>query len=59
VVLDVTAAVVWQALDDWSTGEDVDRRLGQAFPGVELEERQSARTAILAALEADDLVERR
>ena len=59
VVLDVTAAVVWRLLDDWATAGDVDRCLGHAFPEVTLEERRSAWTAMLAALEADDLVERR
>jgi hypothetical protein len=57
VVLEVTAVAVWQMLDGWITDDEIDRRLGRAFPDVTLQERQSARAAILDALEADDLIE--
>jgi hypothetical protein len=58
VVLEATAAVVWRRTEDWTTLLEIVADLGEAFPGVEEEERRTAAREILRQLEDDDLIER-
>lgn len=57
VVLAPTAAVVWQALDGWTTVGAIDLRLAETFPTIAKAERDDARAQILAALKNDELLE--
>jgi hypothetical protein len=58
VVMESTAARVWQLLDDWTNPVGIDRGLAEAFPEVAEEERMAARAEILRMLRDDDLIER-
>jgi hypothetical protein len=59
VVLGATAAFVWRRLDDWTTVEELERVVGATYPEVPEAERVATQSEILAALEHDDLLERR
>ena len=58
VVMEATAAVVWQQLERWTTEDEIDQRLAMVFPDVADEERIAARTEILRHLGDEDLIER-
>jgi hypothetical protein len=58
VMLESTAASVWHLLDDWTTPDAVDRRLGDMFPGVAPADRSAARVQILQTLWDEGLLER-
>jgi hypothetical protein len=58
VVMESTAAHVWQLLDEWTDSVGIDRGLAEAFPEVAEEERVAARAEILRTLRDDDLIER-
>jgi hypothetical protein len=58
VVMEPNAAIVWRQLDDWTTPVEIDRRLGEVFPGTADEVRVTTRAQILGMLENDDLIER-
>ena len=59
VVMEPTAVLVWQQLDDWVTVDDLDRCLATAYPEVPKEDRVAARTEILGVLKDDGFLERR
>ena len=59
VIMQATAAVVWRALDDWTTSGAIDRTLAETYPAVSAAERVAARAEILETLRRDDLLERR
>jgi hypothetical protein len=59
VSLEGTAAFVWRLLDDWTSPAVIDSRLAETFPDVALDERVTARAAILRMLGDDDLLEPR
>jgi Coenzyme PQQ synthesis protein D (PqqD) len=58
VVLAATASFVWRQLESWTTADEIDRRMAEAFPDVREDDRVIARAEILGMLANDDLVER-
>jgi hypothetical protein len=58
VVMETTAAVVWQQMEDWTSERDIDQRLASVFPDVADEARIAARIEILELLGNEDLIER-
>jgi hypothetical protein len=58
VVMESTAALIWHELDGWTTVEEIDLRLAEAFPQVPNAERVAARIQIVTMLRDDDLIER-
>lgn len=59
VVLAPTAAIIWRALDDWTTPVEVGKLLAAVFPTVSDTDRTDAVADAIALLAADDLIERR
>ena len=59
LVLGPTAAVVWSALEGWTTPSTLDAALGDVFPEVSAAERSAALDEILTLLEGEALLERR
>lgn len=59
VVLDVTAAIVWNAIDDWTTVAALDSQLASIYPSVAANDRHDACREVLVALSNDGLIETR
>jgi hypothetical protein len=56
VVLATTAAVVWNALSEWTTVDGLDAELAATYPDVPQRTRREALDEILRTFEVDDLV---
>lgn len=58
VVLSPVTAIIWDALDDWTTEAEAAIVLADRFPDVAADERREALVAALALLTSEDLIER-
>lgn len=58
MVLSPVTAIVWDALDDWTTEAHVGAVLAARFPEISGDERSEALAAALALLVGEELLER-
>jgi hypothetical protein len=57
VVLESTAALVWQQLENWTTPDEIDQTLAKVYPDVPDEDRVEARIETLKVLGGEGLIE--
>lgn len=57
LLLEPTAAVVWEAATDWISVGDLERILASRYPGIDTSERAEALERIVTMFIDEDLVE--